>query len=112
MWARQCTRCGRMDLRQRWATVDLATAAGVFILPWACPECGQPDMELADTATGRAERARRLVDTLNAVGARPHDERGAALDLPNGTLITWDRGRRLWVAPPGPGQRDADDPET
>jgi hypothetical protein len=95
-----------MDLRQRWATVDLATAAGVFSLPWACPECGQPDMELADTATGQAERVQQLVDLLNAAGVRPCDERDAALDLPNGTLITWDRGRKVWLAPRAGRQTD------
>lgn len=99
MWVRQCRQCGRMDLRQRWNAVDDATATGVLDLPWACPECGQPDVELVDTVTGQAERVQQLVDMLNAAGVRPHRGADSTLELPNDTLITWDQGRMTWVAP-------------
>ena len=40
MYARHCEQCGRLDLRERFASAEEVEAAGVWTRTWTCQECG------------------------------------------------------------------------
>jgi hypothetical protein len=51
MWVRVCA-CGRLDLRERWLTVEDAAASGVWDREWHCQECGGEAFELVEVDDG------------------------------------------------------------
>lgn len=50
MTVRQCTSCGREDLRERWSSLDAALQAGALRDPWTCPHCAWPECDLVESA--------------------------------------------------------------
>ncbi len=52
MTVRQCTSCGREDLRERWPSLDAAIQAGALRAEWACPTCAWPECDLVESVGG------------------------------------------------------------
>ncbi len=48
MTVRQCMRCGRDDLRERWPSMDEAIEAGALSNPWTCPVCAWTEADLVE----------------------------------------------------------------
>lgn len=54
MIVRQCTKCGREDLRERWSSLDDAAKAGAQSVAWACPSCAWPEADLVEQSPDAA----------------------------------------------------------
>ena len=54
MIVRQCTKCGREDLRERWSSLDAAAKAGAQSVAWACPSCAWPEADLVEASSADA----------------------------------------------------------
>ncbi len=57
MTVRQCMRCGREDLRERWPSMDDAIEAGALSEPWTCPVCAWVEADLVEATTGTSAKA-------------------------------------------------------
>ena len=45
--ARECTKCGSVDVRRTWATNEEAVKEDA-LERWTCPSCAWPEAELVD----------------------------------------------------------------
>lgn len=48
MWVRHCSRCGRIDVRNRYETFEQAEAESVVETPWTCPTCDSTEFTLTE----------------------------------------------------------------
>jgi hypothetical protein len=48
---RRCLKCGNIETRNHWNSMDEATKADALNPNWACPNCAWPEAELIEVET-------------------------------------------------------------
>jgi hypothetical protein len=54
---RKCTQCGTVDREQSWASMEEASADGVFERAWACSSCAWTEFDIVSDETAEGESA-------------------------------------------------------
>lgn len=54
-FAKKCTKCGTVDDRKTWSSLDEATRDGAFDGAWTCSSCAWSEFELAEAPAGSEE---------------------------------------------------------
>ncbi len=86
MIVRQCMRCGRQDLRERWPSTDEALEAGAMSSPWTCPSCAWTEADLV-ASTG-------ATSTASEAGASERRDLGGTGDADNAPASAEEEARR------------------